>query len=316
MQVFATSDLPPRQRFDAWREVITSQFVPLRPESAAPEPFFGDIHAVALGSLSLSCIRGGGQVVHRGAREIARTTADVYFLNLQVDGSGGFAHGGDACRTLPGDLFLVDAFHAFRLHCERPIQHACLAIPAPLVRPRLARPDLAAGTVLSRPSGTAGLLADYLLAASRRAAEAPVPAQLHVDAHLLELLIHALNERHIEAPQPRQAIRAALLDRARRIIDRQYGDPDLDPATLALQLRVSVRYLHGLFREEGESVMRNVYRRRIEAASAALRDPSQRHRSITDVAFACGFRDSSHFGRVFAAELDLTPSEWRQRSLS
>ena len=31
------------------------------------------------------------------------------------------------------------------------------------------------------------------------------------------------------------------------------------------------------------------------------------------IAFACGFNDASHFGRVFAARMHMTPSRWRQQ---
>lgn len=36
------------------------------------------------------------------------------------------------------------------------------------------------------------------------------------------------------------------------------------------------------------------------------------NRSITDVAFACGFSDLSHFGRLFARNFGMTPSRWRR----
>ena len=52
-------------------------------------------------------------------------------------------------------------------------------------------------------------------------------------------------------------------------------------------------------------------------ASVKLQDcwrmPEAFHRSVTEIAFACGFNDASHFGRVFAAKMHMTPSQWRQR---
>jgi AraC family transcriptional activator of tynA and feaB len=40
--------------------------------------------------------------------------------------------------------------------------------------------------------------------------------------------------------------------------------------------------------------------------------PRHAHRSIMDVAFACGFNDISHFGRLFARKFGMTPSQWRR----
>ena len=45
-----------------------------------------------------------------------------------------------------------------------------------------------------------------------------------------------------------------------------------------------------------------------------LSDPRATHRTVTDIAFACGFNDSSHFGRVFSARMSMTPSQWRKRT--
>jgi AraC-like DNA-binding protein len=47
-----------------------------------------------------------------------------------------------------------------------------------------------------------------------------------------------------------------------------------------------------------------------------LSSPEAADRSVTDIAFACGFNDSSHFGRVFASHKGSTPSQWRARLLN
>ena len=47
-------------------------------------------------------------------------------------------------------------------------------------------------------------------------------------------------------------------------------------------------------------------------AAELLAMPEASHRSITEIAFACGFNDSAHFSRAFAARFDTTPSQWRR----
>ena len=49
---------------------------------------------------------------------------------------------------------------------------------------------------------------------------------------------------------------------------------------------------------------------RVEAAARQLRE--QPARSITDVAFACGFQSSQYFATVFARQLGLSPRAWRR----
>jgi AraC family transcriptional regulator len=49
--------------------------------------------------------------------------------------------------------------------------------------------------------------------------------------------------------------------------------------------------------------------RRIEIAKQKLRG---RQLSLSDVAFACGFADQSHFTRVFTRMVGVSPGAWRR----
>ena len=53
---------------------------------------------------------------------------------------------------------------------------------------------------------------------------------------------------------------------------------------------------------------------RVNRAERLLAAPEAADRSITDIAFACGFNDSGHFGRVFAARVGMAPSRRRKKT--
>jgi AraC family transcriptional regulator, positive regulator of tynA and feaB len=57
-----------------------------------------------------------------------------------------------------------------------------------------------------------------------------------------------------------------------------------------------------------------VWEERVSRAAKLLADPRAGHRSITEIAFACGFSDNTHFGRVFATRMGVTPTQWRPKS--
>jgi AraC family transcriptional regulator, positive regulator of tynA and feaB len=61
--------------------------------------------------------------------------------------------------------------------------------------------------------------------------------------------------------------------------------------------------------------MRRLFEERVSQAARLLSSPACTHRSISDIAFACGFKELSHFGRVFAGRMHATPSQWRARNL-
>jgi AraC-like DNA-binding protein len=67
---------------------------------------------------------------------------------------------------------------------------------------------------------------------------------------------------------------------------------------------VSTRSLARVFAERGTTIMRGVFDERIGQAMKLPASTQAAHRSITEIAFACGFSDSSHFGASVPAALD------------
>jgi len=108
------------------------------------------------------------------------------------------------------------------------------------------------------------------------------------------------------------SLRAALFDRASRIIASRVHDPDLNPNGVARQLGVSMRVLQRIFQENGATVAQRITTSRIEKSSTMLVDERMRKWTITQIAFACGFRDLTTFERSFSALKDMTPTAWRR----
>jgi len=127
------------------------------------------------------------------------------------------------------------------------------------------------------------------------------------------LLAQLLDEAHRDHPTPSAAWRSAIFLGACQLIALKFGDPELTPDELARELGVSSRTLARVFAANHETVMRRVFDERLRQAARLLTAPEAAHRSVTDIAFACGFNDVSHFGRMFAARMHMTPSRWRRR---
>lgn len=317
MLVFSSTQHSPQDAFAMWRSAISEQFVPLRPEPVRPlATFFAELRRSAIGPLTLSEVRSTGQHVHRDRAEIARSRAETLFLNVQVDGESGLVYGDRAVSTRRGDLFIVDGRRPFLLACETPMRHLCLAIPREALPDRSLEWDRTHGLAIHAGQDTVtDLLRDYLcsLAAAGDGLEQQVGRE--IADHVMSLVAFVTARYRTDARLPREAVRAAVFARACRVIDRRLCDPDFDPAALAQAMRVSLRYLQLLFQEHATSPMREIVRRRVALSMRVLRDAAYRHRTITDIAFASGFSDASHFGRVFVATTGQTPREWRRQGI-
>jgi AraC family transcriptional regulator, positive regulator of tynA and feaB len=95
-------------------------------------------------------------------------------------------------------------------------------------------------------------------------------------------------------------------------IDRHSDDPELGAATLAARFRCSERYVHRLFATTSRSVGEHVNEKRIFACTRDLLDRNSGHKTITEVAFTAGFRDISHFNRLFKRCNGMAPREFRR----
>jgi AraC-like DNA-binding protein len=95
-------------------------------------------------------------------------------------------------------------------------------------------------------------------------------------------------------------------------IDRHAEDPELSAATLALKFHCSQRYVHKLFATTGRSVGEHINGLRILVCTRNLLDHAHRRATIAEIAFNAGFRDISHFNRLFKRSSGLAPREFRR----
>ncbi|MFI0724261.1 helix-turn-helix domain-containing protein [Streptomyces sp. NPDC021224] len=92
------------------------------------------------------------------------------------------------------------------------------------------------------------------------------------------------------------------------------GDPGLTPAAIAARHHMSVRALHRLFGNEGESVMARVRRRRLERCREALAGPALRGQPIGFLAARWGFATAADFSRRFREAYGVTPRQFRNEA--
>jgi transcriptional regulator GlxA family with amidase domain len=155
-----------------------------------------------------------------------------------------------------------------------------------------------------------------MLAGFQLANQLPASVTTLFSEHLLELLTEAFIAIPQEPAGKTSSQRSALFLHARRLIALKFSDPELRPEGIAVQLGISTRTLHRIFAEHGESVMHRVVSERVRRAGNLLGSAKAQGRTITEVAFSCGFNDLTHFGRVFCAQMGMMPSEWRRAALS
>lgn len=181
---------------------------------------------------------------------------------------------------------------------------------APLV------PDLDAAVMRRVPANAGGLrlLRRYiaLVANDDEVLADPVSRGL-IAHHLYDLAALALGAtRDGTALATRRTLGAVRLASMKDDIAAHLSDGDLDLATVAARNRVSPRYLHKLFQDDGVTYSAFVLSRRLARAYGLLSNPLHAHRPISAIAYDVGFNDLSYFNRTFRRRYDATPSDVRE----
>ena len=305
---WSTKAIEADRPFGSWTEDLADAFVPLEPRKIAEQPFQGTISRTDVASIQISRVEATKHVVLRLRSHIARSTGDVYFVNLQLDGVGRYTQRGHEQICGPGDLAIVDTTEPFEIANCRNFSLFCFAVPRQLLpgalaeRPRLRLSATEAGRALSR---TLSGHAELCLRSEPNSGISAFGAQ-----HVVDLISHAPGI--LEGRSPERAGLSVLLSMMLDHIDRHVDDPELCAATLAQKFHCSQRYVHKLFSTTGRSVGEHVNGQRILVCTRNLLDHAHRRATIAEVAFNAGFRDISYFNRLFKRSTGVAPREFRR----
>ena len=305
---WSTKAIEAARPFGSWAEDLADAFVQLEPRKITEQPFQGMISRTDVAAIKISRVEATKHVVLRLRSHIARSIGDVYFVNLQLDGVGRYTQRGHEQICGPGDLAVVDTTEPFEIENCRNFSLFCFAVPRQLLpsalaeRPRLRLSATEAGRALSR---TLAGHADLCLRSVPSSGISAFGAQ-----HVVDLISHApgiLEEQPLE-----RAGRSVLLSMMLDYIDRHADDPDLGADVLALKFHCSQRYVHKLFSTTGRSVGEHINGQRILLCTRNLLDHARQRATVAEIAFDAGFRDISHFNRLFKRSTGLAPREFRR----
>jgi AraC-like DNA-binding protein len=88
--------------------------------------------------------------------------------------------------------------------------------------------------------------------------------------------------------------------------------PGFSSDDVARSLGISRRYIDDLLQETGQSFGDRVMETRLQNAFSMLRAPRFSHLKISDIAYASGFTEVTHFNRSFRRRFGIAPSEGRR----
>ncbi len=215
---------------------------------------------------------------------------------------------------MPGQFAVIDLKHSHQGRFSDAAEVISFRINRKKLEDRLGSIDCLTARAVTASTAEGGLASAYLAMLPFRADGLDAAAQALAKVHLLDLIALSLAKVADGAIARPSSARAAVRMAIRAEIEARLADPDLDAATIADAAGVSAKYANAILADEDTSIRQLLQSRRLARCRQALEDPAQRHRSVSEIAYAWGFSDMTHFGRRFKAAYGLLPSECRRRT--
>jgi len=303
MVSWSTDTIDERDRFAYWREMICSTLFSISPE-APSERFSACINVRSAGPLRFATCESTSYEIVRTARDIARAPADHYTVYLQVRGQTVIDQCNEHIAFRRNEIVISDCRRPFRATLSNDGYRAIAVVPRAMINARapwlhrravykfanshfldLARRHMMQLVSDDLNDNESGLLTENLCNLLALASSTDVPLnRLQSELQLEGLLVYC--RQNLE-------------------------NPELCPRSVAEHFGISVRTLHLRFEKIEQTFGRWLLEARLDDCSKALRDPHQRTRNISEIAYSRGFNDLSHFNRVFRARFNMTPGQWR-----
>lgn len=310
IETLSTDGLPAEKRMEFWNEVACGTFTS-QTVDASNDRFKARMRRLDLGNVRLAVAESTQATITHSRSQVSRSSHEYFMLHLQLEGDSVNQQNGRSLLLSPGDLTLLDSTRPYRIAFHRPTSILVVRIPRALLRQYVACPENLAMLALPGSGGTCRLAARFIRDIWRRS---QLVAAEGSGRHLTDALMSVIAAAYTTVP--RASITGSTYSAVLRIrlidcIEANLGNPELDPTVIARMGGISVRYLHLLFREQGESVCRFVQRRRVEECARALHDPLRAGSSVTQIACEHGFKSTAHFSRAFRGLYGVTPTDYR-----
>lgn len=310
MQEWKTADLPEKDRFSYWREVLCEAYVALDPISPDRNAFNGNVFAQSLSTINVTRISSTRQEIYRGADEIRRMPIEVYFLNLQVRGRSRMSQAGRTANVGPGEFSIVDSTEPYLIDCySDDWEQYSFRIPRHLLSTSLSNSEKSTAVLVGGSSGIGSVAVEHLMSIASRAEQLTESADVLCKS-LVDLTALALGATAEAQHHGKQSARKALCVSIENHVKMNVADPEICPAKVAAHFGISLRYLHKVLADEAAKTFgRIVLEQRLDRCAREF-DIGGR-KSITDIAMLWGFNDLSHFSRTFRHRFSMSPREYR-----
>lgn len=309
---FSTSEAPFSNRCGLFQKTMENIFAVNFKYSATDDQLSGNITSYQCSNLNFASLAFSPHTAAYAARDDSKSRA--VFISLQKSGETQLSQRQRNTHIKPGNLFIFDPDSPFMLETTKTEVYS-LHIPVSSLPGAESLIKQLSGVEIDGQQGFGALLRTVLNELFEIAPKLKQNEITRISSFLPQLVTHTLFTLDEVDQHTSSRIRTFHMTRIRQYIEHHVVEPDLSVESIAKGVNLSKRYIHQLFAEEGTSVMKWIWAKRLEGCRSALRNANPAHTSISQIAFSWGFNNQAHFSRCFKAYFGESPSNMRRKYL-
>jgi AraC-like DNA-binding protein len=271
----------------------------------APIAYLGSVELVTLSQQKAHTIEQ--------LADLAYTRADKYILVIVENGMISVNQRDRQYRLEEAHYALFDCGSKVQFSGAGDYSVVAVFIPRFLLQARLRNTQ----TIMARPLSCVGspwrIVSNLLRILASEIRNIPAPMAYGYASQVVELVSIAV-EADTQVSGDYSG-RQAIFRRCTAYIKSNLADEEITPNKIARAMGISVRYLHKVFQESGDSVCEYLRASRLETARMELADPRKSSVQIREIAHRAGFRSQAHFAAAFRQRYGVSATEWRRSAL-
>lgn len=307
---FSTRNLRRQDQFVAWQALVAPLVDTALPEDVSPDDGFPADHtAWNLGGILIVQQQAPAHSYTRSDSKLRSSLIDHWYVVLPRSGRMWTEVDGRVAANQPGTMEFRSLGHAFRGRATES-RSLLLYLPRELFEQESAAMDARNNSILT--GNAANLLIEYINGVETRLRTLTSADLPRIVQAMRDLIVACLSPLKDQTAADEHLAGIALMERARRYVQRNLNAADLTPDAMSRALGISRTRLYQLFEPRG-GVNHYIQKRRLLTAHAALSDPEETRR-IIDIAEDVGFTSAANFSRSFTKEFGYSPREARNVS--
>lgn len=290
-----------------WHDTVKSVMYELDMEFDDSAEFHGMVECCDLGGVQWIKVKSSPVSYRRHSRHCDGRAPQI-LVCVPLVGEVELDQLGRRTRCGPGQFTLEHSDSPYQFEYGAESDMWALRIPETMLQARARSPSRFCAMQFGAHGGVEKFFRDYLGAVAGNIGLESEAVRSILGIQITDLLAAALEGDSRVLQSTGSSIKNAHLARIEQYLRKNLRNPELSAEVVAAACGVSVRYLHLLFKDTGQTVARWILDHRLQLAYETLSRATAKL-SISQLAYHHGFNDHAQFSSAFKKKYDCSPSD-------